>query len=623
MRPPGSLRIGLRNMGNTCYMNAGLQCLLATPGLGAYFAGGLFAKELSRDNPIGFGGRVAWSFGQFVRSIGDEPSDVVVPSRLKSDIGTCHPEFAGFRQHDAQEMLSWLLDALHEDLNRVRDKPPVTDPDDVDPGRPDAELAAEFWANHLKRNQSVVVDLFHGQIKSRLVCNDCRNVSRKFEVFSSLSLPLPLEDMRLVEVLLHPATSPSIPTRYGMRLPKNAQIMDLKVKLFELSGHKPRTLALFSVWNSRHDRLFGHTDRLDLVRDGDTVHAYVVHGINAKLQLCSPPPKPYVKVAKTDGSDDDEQDDLLFGCIPLGSSPHKASKAPPPNPKVETMLPANTAAEEDVDADDPDGGDKLRKQAGAGAAALDVCYVQVMHRRVEKAQGAPLFNASVPRLFGVPFVLSMRVAQYSTEALYAEVWARVKHLISHDYHLHKDDESSEFPFRLSVVEHSGLACGVCHWNKVCIGCALSDAHIDTERGLQLAIDWHLPVLRLYYNTEVANRAHMHESVKRNRDLQDYPVSLDECLRLFSTEEQLEDWYCGKCKKHGSATKSLAVYKMPTVLALHLKRFQLHRGEVMCAVFCAVFRAIQTRHTHTHTHTYTHTHTERERHVLLRCTPCSV
>jgi hypothetical protein len=106
-----------------------------------------------------------------------------------------------------------------------------------------------------------VVDLFHGQIKSRLVCNDCHTVSRKFEVFSSLSLPLPIEDMRLVEVLLHPTTrcdldchgvlfvlslahlrptSPAIPTRYGMRLPKNAQIMDLKVKLFELSGHKPR-----------------------------------------------------------------------------------------------------------------------------------------------------------------------------------------------------------------------------------------------------------------------------------------------------------------------------------------------------------------------------------------------
>jgi hypothetical protein len=238
-------------------------------------------------------------------------------------------------------------------------------------------------------------------------------------------------------------------------------------------------------------------------------------------------------------------------------------------------------AEEDLDDDDDaaPGEGKLQKQAAVtGGASLDVCYVQVLHRRVEKAHGTALFNAYVPRLFGTPFVLSMRVAQYTAEALYAEVWMRVKHLISHDYHLHKDDAAPEFPFRLSVVDHSGRACGVCHWNKMCLGCALSDRHIDIERGLVLAIDWHLPVLRLYYNNELANRSDMHASVQQNRDLQDYPVSLDECLRLFSAEEQLEDWYCGKCKKHGTATKSLAVFRLPTVLALHLKRFQLHRNE---------------------------------------------
>jgi hypothetical protein len=57
---------------------------------------------LSVDNPIGFGGRIAWSFGELVRAIQQSTNDVVMPVRLKSDIGICHPEFGGFRQHDAQ-----------------------------------------------------------------------------------------------------------------------------------------------------------------------------------------------------------------------------------------------------------------------------------------------------------------------------------------------------------------------------------------------------------------------------------------------------------------------------------------------------------------------------------------
>lgn len=36
-------------------------------------------------------------------------------------------------------------------------------------GRPDDIVAKDFWEDHLKRNKSVIVDLFQGQLKSRLV----------------------------------------------------------------------------------------------------------------------------------------------------------------------------------------------------------------------------------------------------------------------------------------------------------------------------------------------------------------------------------------------------------------------------------------------------------------------
>ena len=72
-------------------------------------------------------------------------------------------QFSGYAQNDSQELISTLLDALHEDQNRVKNKPYVELPDAS--GRPDEEVAAEAWKAHLARNDSIVTDLFHGQFK--------------------------------------------------------------------------------------------------------------------------------------------------------------------------------------------------------------------------------------------------------------------------------------------------------------------------------------------------------------------------------------------------------------------------------------------------------------------------
>jgi len=55
--------------------------------------------------------------------------------------------------------VNFLLDGLHEDLNRVKKKPYVELPESNN--RTDAVVSAEFWNAHLRRNQSIIVDLMH------------------------------------------------------------------------------------------------------------------------------------------------------------------------------------------------------------------------------------------------------------------------------------------------------------------------------------------------------------------------------------------------------------------------------------------------------------------------------
>ncbi len=117
---------GLANLGNTCYMNSGLQCLLHVPELARYFLSGRYSSELNPTNPLGFNGKVAQATGDLFNDVWSAKQyRSVRPTVFKQVIGKCNEQFAGFGQQDCQELLSFLLDGIHEDLNRQLKKEPT------------------------------------------------------------------------------------------------------------------------------------------------------------------------------------------------------------------------------------------------------------------------------------------------------------------------------------------------------------------------------------------------------------------------------------------------------------------------------------------------------------------
>ncbi|OBZ73858.1 putative ubiquitin carboxyl-terminal hydrolase 12 [Grifola frondosa] len=174
---PGTL--GLGNMGNTCFMNSALQCLAHTRELTEYFLSGVFEEELNFENPLGMHGAIAQAFGALLSRIweGNGTSTSYAPREFKAALQRFAPQFSGYQQHDSQELVAFLLDGLHEDLNRVRQKPYVEKPDWNGGGDKElVELARESWQGYMKRNDSVIVDLFQGQYQSTLVCPECSKV---------------------------------------------------------------------------------------------------------------------------------------------------------------------------------------------------------------------------------------------------------------------------------------------------------------------------------------------------------------------------------------------------------------------------------------------------------------
>ena len=186
---------GLKNVGNTCYMNSTLQCLSATPRFARFFLDGSYKKAINATNPLGTKGVLAEAFAQLVRVLWSEQYTFVSPVTFRQAITRFAPAFRGYDQHDSQEFLAFLLDGLHEDLNYVVHKPP---PVEMTPSReeeletlPQQIASVKEWSIYRQRNDSLIVDFFQGQFRNKMTCLTCGKTSTTYNAFMYLSLPVP------------------------------------------------------------------------------------------------------------------------------------------------------------------------------------------------------------------------------------------------------------------------------------------------------------------------------------------------------------------------------------------------------------------------------------------------
>ena len=96
--------------------------------------------------------------------------------------------------------MQFLLDGLHEDLNRVLKKPYTVGVDSNN--RPDEIVAVESWETHVKRNDSHILDTCFGQLRSHVTCQNCKEQSVKFDAYSSLSLPIPYKNSKKLKIII-------------------------------------------------------------------------------------------------------------------------------------------------------------------------------------------------------------------------------------------------------------------------------------------------------------------------------------------------------------------------------------------------------------------------------------
>ncbi|XP_016323712.1 ubiquitin carboxyl-terminal hydrolase 11-like [Sinocyclocheilus anshuiensis] len=546
--PPGVC--GLTNLGNTCFMNSALQCLSNTPPLTEYFLKNSYLEELNFTNPLGMKGEIAEAYADVIKQMWSGRHYSVVPRVFKTKVGHFASQFLGYQQHDSQELLSFLLDGLHEDLNRVKKKEYI-ELRDAD-GRPDQEVAEEAWHNHLRRNDSVIVDTFHGLFKSTLVCPECNKVSVTFDPFCYLSVPLPVSKERVMEVFYVSLDPTAKPTQYRLIVPKAGRVIDLCAALSQATGIPPNQMAVADVFNHRFYRIYQTDEFLSCILDRDDIFVRYVRPLDPSEEVEEEEDEEELYKAQTNGVSDDEgeEDSEEAGPSKKEEETQESSQTEEQNNCQSEASPSSEGeerAEEEESSSEPDRGSSTEEGQSA-CGSTDTNSQDATD--VDQSAGAEPSGKEEED--------EDEDEEEEEPASCAQANKRLPG------RRHYTERRKKALFTMQAVNSNGTTER---------GMGEADGSFSFSSQPYIAIDWDPDMKKKYYNENEAEKYIKHQSMDVPH--QQTTVQLQECIELFTTVETLEEenpWYCPTCKKHQLATKILDLWSLPEVLIIHLKRF---------------------------------------------------
>ena len=545
---------GGKNLGNTCFMNSSIACISNCTELTYYFLSGDYKKDINKNNKLGLGGNLAKSWGGLLQQYWVSKTRVGNPSEFKRTLGNKVAMFRGFGQQDSNEFMNFFIDYLNEDLNGTTQKPYI-ELSSKKEDESDEECAKRFWESNLKRNDSIITDLFCGQYKSTIVCPECGNINITFDPFNTLTLPIanknldknddPFDYLDEIHLFYIPKYSIRKPVRIVIKnILKNLKLDEI----FKIIGnkrdfiYKDKIQDLFYI-NVFESKLKNFIEDISEIEDHteDFIFSFdVLDDLeNIKIPI-------YYKGCQfpriISGTMDITLEELrkkIYLNIrrhiysPLVSIEEQNDKDILTQ-KIQNYLHNMTIKDEDIIND------------------IEEEYNNIFNNDKNDEN----INKNMKSFIDdIPFKIYMKEKNTEKEIIII-------------------DKNNFYDLSQELIDLLGIKS-----YKDTLGknlSALSNYEIFIEfNGKSQYINSKEMNLNscLVYKTDFKNIKKQNK--KNNKSHSNQKITLDDCIKNFCKEEKLEEgneWYCSKCKKHTLATKKMELFYLPKILIICFKRF---------------------------------------------------
>lgn len=176
---------GLKNFGNSCWLNASLQCIIASEHVSNFFLSDYIKKYLDKNDILSI------QYIKLLMGIQNENCIISPLSLFKAIIISANKNgyvFNFAHQNDAQEFLLFFIDTLHEEIkHKVNITVSGKIVNEIDKMAFDA---MNYWKDYFKNNYSKIIDIFYGQLvtKTKVIDKDIQSFS--YAPICIFSLPI-------------------------------------------------------------------------------------------------------------------------------------------------------------------------------------------------------------------------------------------------------------------------------------------------------------------------------------------------------------------------------------------------------------------------------------------------
>ena len=541
-------RVGLYNLGNTCYINCVVQSLSNTPDLTKYFVFELYKSDINLKY-LSFGNDIVENFAEVLKKLWQESSQVASPQKFAINFFALNRQFTPGTEQDAHEFLSCLLSNLHDGLNRVYPVKNSKNKNDKEDEKPKdnnknniKENFDEYMNEEKKKNDSFIYDLFTGQFISKTICEECKKEVINFESFNTLSLPIPKKHFS-VNIKYFTENGPKV---FPVSINDNTRFIDLK------------EMALFYYENDiiKKVKKYGPSNIYDILNKdaNNCIYNYNISKIPKKILFS------YIDIVILDKN-------KSIYCYNPGD-----------NLNILQYLKIKEYDYYEI----------VFYEKNIVSDKYIHIYVQGSYYSKDKKL---LFFKSSEINYSYPVLLSVS-KDVALETFEKKIYRRYEQILKKNIYLNLENKDKKKKINLIdiIIPHSKStsSCPFCNKKyEESDYCYFSDLFEKNHTFLSLFKN-HVelnnndnPIILIanskYY--EVNNKYNYNSNIlfidPDSETKIDKEINLFDCLEKFREEEILDNddkWLCERCKKKQIARRKIQIYQSPPYLIIQLKRF---------------------------------------------------